>query len=88
MTCGIAPDSSKAAYMVQHAFRVSPPSRSIWNHRVSGKSRNNLWGSITCGQNLDVKELKGWVPSIDPKTGRNASQRTVIDLNDDGGFGF
>jgi hypothetical protein len=23
-----------------------------WNHQVSGKSRNNLWGSITCGQNI------------------------------------
>jgi hypothetical protein len=29
------------------------------NHRLRGKSRFNPWGTITCGQNLCVKELSG-----------------------------
>jgi hypothetical protein len=33
----------------------SPPY--LWNQRLNEKSRNNLWDSITYGQNLDFKEL-------------------------------
>lgn len=37
------------------------PSPSVyWNHRLRAKMQINLWGTITCGQNLDVKELAGW----------------------------
>jgi len=39
---------------------------------VRGKSQNNLWGSITCGQNPDFKELMagpgGQIPKTEPKT--------------------
>ncbi len=35
-----------------------PPPLVYWSHRVSAKLRKNLWGAITCGQNLDVKELR------------------------------
>ena len=34
-----------------------PSPHDLWNHRVSGKSQTKSWRSITCGQNLDVKEL-------------------------------
>lgn len=30
-----------------------------WDHCLSAKIRINLWSTITCGQNLDVKELAG-----------------------------
>ncbi len=30
-----------------------PPPSDLWNQRVSGKTRNNLWGSSSYGQNLD-----------------------------------
>jgi hypothetical protein len=39
--------------------RYTPSPSVYWNHRVSVKIRINLWSSITCGQNLDVKELTG-----------------------------
>ncbi len=29
-----------------------------WNHGVGGKMAIDLWGSISCGQNPDVKELR------------------------------
>ena len=36
-----------------------PPSPSVsQNQRVSGNYASNLWGSITCRQNLDVEELR------------------------------
>jgi len=38
---------------------VSPPLPNLWNHRVSGKSANNSWGSISCGQNLEPQGLRG-----------------------------
>ena len=30
-----------------------------WNHQLGPELQNNLWGSITYGQNLDIKELMG-----------------------------
>jgi hypothetical protein len=37
-----------------------PPSPPIhWNHRISAKMATDLWGSVGCGQNLDVKDLRG-----------------------------
>jgi hypothetical protein len=36
---------------------IPPPPSVYWHHGVSGKSQSNLWSSITCGQNLDFKEL-------------------------------
>src|ERR1700756_5290450 len=45
-----------------YARYPSPPPPIYWNHRVSGKMQFDLWGSITCGQNLDVKELTGRIP--------------------------
>lgn len=36
---------------------VSPSPSDLWNHRVSGKFENNLWGSISCGQNLEPQRL-------------------------------
>jgi hypothetical protein len=38
--------------------RVTPsPPRVEWNHRLSGKTRAKYWGSVTYGQNIDIKEL-------------------------------
>src|SRR5579872_3196972 len=36
---------------------IPPPPSVYWNHWVSGKLMKNLWGTITCGQNLHIKEL-------------------------------
>ena len=36
-----------------------PPPRSIGIIVLARKCKNDLWGTITCGQNLDVKELTG-----------------------------
>src|ERR1700734_2311772 len=55
-----------------------------------GDSRNgtvarfgNLWGAITCGQNIDIKELSSHKsPSWFPKPGRNARR----DHDGDAGF--
>ena len=42
------------------AFEWVPlPLPNLWNHRVSGKSANNSWGSISCGQNLEPQGLRG-----------------------------
>jgi hypothetical protein len=51
------------------------------NHRISAKMTTDLFGSISCGQNLDVKELRGrpvgtsWlVPTVTAST-------MIADLN-------
>jgi len=50
-----------------------PPSPSVyWSHRVSGKPTSNLWGTITCGQNLDVKELRIQTHGTNSQGGTNA----------------
>jgi len=38
-------------------LKGTPSPLDLWNHRVSGESQIKSWRSITCGQNLDVKEL-------------------------------
>jgi len=39
---------------------IPPLPPTYWNHQVDGKIEVNLWGSGSCGQHLDVKELRGW----------------------------
>ena len=40
-----------------------PPSPPIyWNQRLEEKSRENLWGSRSCGQNLELKGLTRGMP--------------------------
>jgi hypothetical protein len=51
---------------------VPPPPGIYWNHRVSVKSVSNLWGTITCRQNLDVKELRSQTHGINSQDGTNA----------------
>jgi hypothetical protein len=38
--------------------RYPPSPSNLWNHRVSGKFENNLWGSMSCGQNLEPQRLR------------------------------
>ena len=41
------------------SLRFGTPSPSIyWNHRVRGKSRKSLCGSIFCGQNLENRRVR------------------------------
>ena len=37
--------------------RVPPSPPIYWNHGLSGTTQFDLWGTITCGQNLDFREL-------------------------------
>jgi len=54
---------------------VYPPSPPVYsNHRVSAKSRSNLWGTITCGENLDIKDFR----SGNSRT--EVSKRDICDL--------
>ena len=41
-------------------WRYTPLPLIYWNHRISAKMATDLIGSLSCGQNLDVKELSGW----------------------------
>ena len=60
------------------AVRKVPPSPlDLWNHRVSGKWYFKSWRSITCGQNLDVKELTLRARGINSRSGTKASSPTV-----------
>jgi hypothetical protein len=45
-------DGSKSVY-----FAVPLPPVISWNHGLSGKIGKDLWGTITCGQNLAFKGL-------------------------------
>jgi hypothetical protein len=68
--------------------RGNPPSPVIlWNHRVSGKSPKNLWGTISCGQNLDFKELSGWKFADEFQNGTNAGFAHRHGLDDHRAFG-
>jgi hypothetical protein len=49
----------------------------LWNHRVGGKSKIKSWRSITCGQNLDVKELTRRNSRISSRNGTDALLSTV-----------
>ena len=55
----------------------------LWNHRVRRKSQIKSWRSITCGQNLDVKELSVRAPGINSRNGRDALSAHRHGLDDD-----
>ncbi len=62
----------------------APPSPWVYlNHRVSGKSIKNLWGTISCGQNLDTKELGGLMLLVNSRNGTNALSAHRHGLGDD-----
>ena len=70
-------------------LRKAPlPPPVYWNHRVRGKSRNNLWGTITCGQNLDVKELTSGILQIDSQHGYECDAAHRLGLDDDRRLGI
>jgi hypothetical protein len=54
-----------------------PSPLDLWNHRVGGKSKIKSWRSITCGQNLDVKELTRRDSRISSRNGTDALLSTV-----------
>src|SRR5271169_669106 len=65
-------------------LRGVPPSPMVyWNHRVSVKSPNNPWGTVTCRQNLDVKELRSRVSLTNSHDGSNAISAHRPGLGDD-----
>jgi hypothetical protein len=41
----------------RHGWDTPSPSVS-WNHQVAAKMRFDLWGSITCGQNLEPQGVE------------------------------
>ena len=57
------------------------------NHRVSGKLPKNLWGTMSCGQNLDSKELRGWKLADEFQNGTNAGLAHRHGLDDHRAFG-
>jgi hypothetical protein len=63
-----------------------PPPWVYRNQRVSGKLRNNLWGSTTYGQNLDIKELRINTLKFQFHNGTNAMRPHSHVLRDDGAF--
>src|SRR5208282_497346 len=66
------------------SYWLIPPSPPVqWNHRVSGKSRKNLWATISCRQNPDVKELRACASGQVPESGRNAISAHHLGSDDD-----
>jgi hypothetical protein len=48
------------------------------------KSASNLWGSITCGQNLDSKQFRGLEPGAGLQNGTTVACSHRHRLDDDG----
>jgi hypothetical protein len=67
--------------MLTLCYSPTPSPLYLWNHRLSGKSMSNLWGSITYGQNLEPQRVTLFAPQVWP--GRAAELSSDVWVVDD-----